>query len=150
MTKHLRTVVEVAAVGTVALSVPVLGMLVSIPALNFLGDWGIDPGFVTPVGVVVGTLLPFVAGFCYGYKRELDMHFIAVWLGWVIGWQGYAFIMWASLLRHAHQPHRGSATPWVWVNWVLSIGWILLFALLPTLTTMWGQRRRVRAQRLST
>jgi hypothetical protein len=145
MTKHLRTVVEVAVLGTIALSVVVFGMFVSVPILNFFGSWGSGLGSLVTLGIAVGWVFPLAAGFCYGYTRKVALHFAAVWIGWLIGWMGYGMVMGATILRHAHLGHHKPVTPWLWVNWLLSIFWDLLFALVPALATMLGQRIRVRA-----
>lgn len=144
MKGQLRVVAETAAIGTLAMSLSVIAMLGSLPILNFLGL-----GFLGTVWIAACILLPYAAAFYYGYRRRLQFRFLMVWIGWIIGSFVAGSIVGATVLRHIHLHAHKALTPWLWLNWLLTIGWNLLFALMPTLTTMWGQRLRLRALRPS-
>lgn len=144
MKQHLRVVVEVAVLGMVAMLAPFLLGYASTVVFNFFGSWGLSLSFLDPFGMLVLYAFPFALAFLYGYKRKLQLHLAAVWIGWMIGWLAYGETMRIALLRHAAPPSHKPSTPSL-TDWLLWAGLILLSPLLPALVTMWGQRRRMRA-----
>lgn len=149
MKQQLRVVAEAAVLGTVAWSLPAFGPLAWVPVFNFFGAWGINLGFLDGLVGFLGMVFPFVAAFYYGLRRALQLHFLAVWIGWVIGVLGYGAVLQFTLLRHIKEVPQKSAAGSPWVNWLVWLGAMLLSTLVPALSTMWGQRLRVRiAQRL--
>lgn len=115
MKQHLRVVVEVAALGFIAMPIAVL------PAL-----------------------LPCAVTFYYGYRRKLQLHFAYVWIGLLLGWFVFGMIAKIVLMRHI-QTHADRPNTSL-LSWVVWVGYILLYSLLPALATMWGQRVRLRAR----
>ena len=146
MKQHLRVVVEVAVLGTLVMSVPLLAMFASVPILNFFGGWWIDLSFLMLLGTVIVYVLPFAAAFYDGYRRKLQLRFLAVGIGWIIGGYGSGAFIMATLLRHAKIPYQKPLTPWLWVNWLIWLGLVLVPVLLFVMVTMWGQRVRLRAR----
>ena len=112
MMRQWRTVVEVAALGTVAMSLPLFAMFASIPVFNFFGSWGICLGFPNSLTMSIGIVLPFAAAFYYGYRRKLHLSFVAVLIGWILGWEGYSLLTRLTLLRGVRPQHH--APPILW------------------------------------
>lgn len=138
MKQHLRVIAEV--VGLVWLTQLAGVLLMNVAILPFTLH-NVEPRWSVPAIIVFNFVIgPCVAGFVHGWKRVLPLRFWIVFVGWIVGWQAYSTVMGALMLRHAHH-HRTGVTPWLWMNWLITIGELLLMALLPAITTMWGQRR---------
>lgn len=128
----MRIVVEVIALSIAA---ELLSLLVFF-LLCLLGTFG----------TIVATLVPFAAGFYYGYRRKLQLHLVAVWIGWIIGGYVFGCLVWAVIiLTHGHIPPHGKLTSSLLANWAIWIGLTFVEPLLPAFMVMWGQRVRLRA-----
>ena len=153
MRQHLRVVVEVAVLGMVAMiaviALPWLMSLASVTAANLLCMVGLSQssveGFlrVTDRVSLVLWLMPFVAGFLYGLKRKLQLSFVDVLIGWVLGWIGFSLLIGATLYRGLGPTPSARPTLWGWLEWLLEIA---VWTMVPALIVMWGQRVRVRRQ----
>ena len=141
---HRRSVVEVAGI---ALATAFAGtIVVSLLMLPFGSAGEAVFRWIIPIAIFVQIgLCPCIAGFIYGLKRRLPLGLASVFVGWIVGWLAYGALV-GGLVSWHRQSHRPGITPWPWLNCLLTIGELLLMSLLPTLTTMWGQRQRLRAE----
>lgn len=145
--RHLRAVVEVAAVGTAALSVPWLGLFAYTAVFNVVGACGIDLSFLDGLLWFLALIFPFAVGFYYGYRRHLQLHLVAAWIGWIMGGYASGALLWVTVMTHARIPPQKPLTSSLLAGWAIWIGLTLLPAFILALTTMWGQRSRLRRQR---
>lgn len=156
MKQHLRVIGEIALIGTVALSAGMLlpfiasGLVVGLAnLLSFINvvpealvDWSMR---LTGVfSIVGGPAFLFGTAYIYGLKRVLKKNLIAVLIGWSIGWMLYSSVMGIATNSMFPPKHKAVVVHSHWWNWPLWLGWLFLFALLPALVTMWGQRVRLR------
>ena len=147
----LRTTLEVATVGSLALVIGPLALIGLVPAANFFGSRGASflsdiMGLLIMLAGVLTWVLPFVAGFCYGFKRKCRLGFVYVLSGWVVGVILSSMVLAAVLqIPHYGRSHATTvANARVLLHWLLWLLWPFLFAILPTLSTMFGQRIRLR------
>lgn len=139
MKHHLRVVAEVAVLGIAAYLPRFLDIAIGNRILNFFGSQGIDLRWVSSVVSFLIQVLPLPIGFVYGLRRQADLHFAAVWLGWAIG-----IVVWVSpgayglALSGGRVSFHGSSVGWLTPLLVLILA-LLVGSILPTLCTIWGQ-----------
>jgi hypothetical protein len=141
--QQLRVVAEVAGLTWLTQLAGILLLNVAMLPFSWLE---VEPRWFAPAAVVfIFVICPCMTGFVYGRKRILPLGFWTVFAGWAVGWIAYSEITHAALGIVPHSRHHKAPGHPHWWGWPLWIGWLFAFSLLPTLVTMWGQRRRMRA-----
>ena len=147
------TVLEVAAVAFLSAVAGPLLVAGVVPVLDFCGRLGVDLGRVVgPLMMALPWVLPLVGGYWYGLKRQRRLAFACVLVGWGCGLTGSSSYLWvvlpallhtrAGVGRHSNTSFDGVYAVIGWLAWLL---FLAAAAILPTLVTMYGRRRRKRA-----
>jgi len=148
MKQQLRVVIEVAGVAVVApFAGTILAAILSLPLCSLSGPAAVRVvgSLIPATGAFLVVACPCIGGFVYGRTRPLHLRFAAVFAAWVVGWLLYGLISRGTLSMISTADKHTKPGHAHWWGWLLWFGWLVVSALLPTLATMWGQRRRLAA-----